>query len=164
MADSKQIIDEENEQSSRGREQARSTKKGLVTKAQNEIRDLMLDFANVTVVKEKVDELKKVVDQFNEAHSTYHSQLREESDLVESDEYSQLVNNSVKELTGDIARWVASEEFTSSRFEVPGFKDSVSNVGSKASGRSKLSSAASKVSRSSSVSAAKAKSAARRAG
>ena len=183
MADSKQIIDEENEQSSRVRErnrtldweaidserlnalkQARSAKKDLVTKAQNEIRDLMLDFANVTVVKENVDELKKIVDQFNEAHSAYHSQLREESDLVESDEYSQLVNNSVKEVTGDIARWVASEEFASSRFEVPGFKDSVSNVGSKASGRSKLSSAASKVSRSSSVSAAKAKAAARRAG
>lgn len=74
------------------------------------------------------------------------------------------MNNSVKEVTGDIARWVASEEFASSRFEVPGFKDSVSNVGSKASGRSKLSSAASKVSRSSSVSAAKAKAAARRVG
>ena len=183
MADSKQIIDEENEQSSRVRErnrtldweaidserinalkQARSAKKGLVTKAQNEIRDLTLDFANVTVVKEKVDELKKIVNQFNEAHSEYHSQLTEESDLVEFDEYSQLVNNSVKELTGDIARWVASEEFASSRFEVPGFEDSVSNVGSKASGRSKLSSATSKVSRSSSVSAAKAKAAARRAG
>ena len=90
--------------------------------------------------------------------------MREESDLVESDEYSQLVNNSVKELTGDIARWVASEEFASSPFEGLRFQDSVSNVGSKASGCSKLSSAASKASRSSSVSAAKAKAAARRAG
>lgn len=72
------------------------------------------------------------------------------------------MNNSVKELTGDIARWVVSEEFASFRFEVPGFEDSVSNVGSKASGRSKLSSAVSKVSRSSSVSAAKAKAPARR--
>ena len=81
MAESKQITDEQNEQSSRVRErnrtldweaiglerlnalkQARSAQKGLVTKAQNEIRDLMLDFANVTVVKEKVDELKKIVD------------------------------------------------------------------------------------------------------
>ena len=97
----------------------------------------MLDFANITVIKEKVDELKKIVDQFKEAHSTYHSQLREESDLVESDEYSQIVNNSVKELTGDIARWVASKEFASSPFEGPRFQDSVSNVGSKASGCSK---------------------------
>ena len=164
MVDSKQIIGKENKQSSRVRErnhtldweandserlnalkQERSAKKGLVTKAQNEIRDLMLDFANVTVVKEKVHELKIVV-QFSEAHSAYHSQLREESDLVESDEYSQLVGNSVKDQTGDIVRWVASEEFASSCFEVPRFKDSVSNIGLNASGRSKLSFAASKVS------------------
>lgn len=172
MADSKQTIDEENEQSSRVRErngtldwkaidserlnvlkQARSAKKGLVTKAQNEIKDLMLDFANVTVVKERVDELKKIVDQFNEAHSAYHSQLTEERDLTESDEYSQVVNNLVKELTGDITRWVASEEFASSRFEVPRFEDSASRFGSRASSRS----------RRTSVSDAKAKAAARKA-
>lgn len=123
----------------------------------------MLDFANVTVVKEKVDELKIIVYQFNEAPGAYHSQLTEESDLVESDEYSQVVNNSVKELSGDNARWVVSEEFASSHFEIPRFEDSVSNVGSKASGRSKLSSAASKTSCSSSVSTAKAKAATRRA-
>ena len=141
--------------------QSRSAKKGLVTKAQNEIRDLMLDFANVTVVKENVNELKLIVDQFNETHRTYHSQLTGESDLVESDEYSQVVKNSVKELTHDIARWVSSEKFSLSHFEVPRFEDSVSNVGSKASGHSKRSSAASKASHSSSVSTAKAKAAAR---
>ena len=143
--------------------QARSAKKGLITKAQNDIRDLMLDFANVTVVKAKLEELKKIVDDFNEAHSAYHSQLTDERDLFESDEYSKAVNQSVTDLASDIASWVVSEDFATPRLSLPPRvkspkpEESVSNVGSKSSAVS------SKASRSSSVSAGKARAAARRA-
>jgi len=58
----------------------------------------MLDFVNITVVKEQVDKLKKIVDQFNEAHSACHSELVEESELFKSDENSQVVNNLVNPL------------------------------------------------------------------
>ena len=85
-------IDNERQQAQK---QARSAKKGLITKAQNEIRDLMLDFANVSVVKEKIKELKQTLDSFNEIHTAYHGSLAEERDITESDVYSRAVNQSV---------------------------------------------------------------------
>ena len=66
-------IDSERQQTQK---QARSAKKGLITRAHNEIRDLMLDFVNVDVVKGKVEELKQILDSFNEIHA-YHGQLTE---------------------------------------------------------------------------------------
>lgn len=142
--------------------QTRSAKRGIITKAKNGIRELMLDFANIPVVNERVEEFKRIVYDFNEAHRAYHSQLKEECDLVESEEYSKAVNHSVAELTGEIARWVASEEFVLRPLESVTPQDSVSNVGSRTSVRSKRSSLTSKTSRSSSLSAAKARAAARR--
>lgn len=41
----------------------------------------MLDFSNVDVIKRKVQELKKILDAFNEA---YHNQLSEERDMLSS--------------------------------------------------------------------------------
>lgn len=58
--------------------------RGLVTKVHYEIRDLMLDFSNVDVIKRKVQELKKILDAFNEAHGAYHNQLSEERDMLSS--------------------------------------------------------------------------------
>ena len=124
---------------------ARGARKGLVTKAHNKIRDLMLDFSNVDVVKGKVKELKKILDAFNEAHNAYHDQLSEERDVVESDEYSKAVNQSVTDLANDIASWVVSEEFTLPQLHLPTRveslkpEDSVINASTKISGRIKLS-------------------------
>ena len=44
----------------------------------------MLDFSNVDVIKRKVQELKKILDAFNEAHDAYHNQLSEERDMLSS--------------------------------------------------------------------------------
>ena len=159
-------IDSERQQAQK---QARSAKKGLITRAQNEIRDLMLDFANVDVVKRKIEKLKQMRDSFNEIHSTYHSQLTEERDIIDSDEFSRAVNQSVTDLASDIANWVVSEEFMLAQSSPPPHvqsptpEDSVSRIGTRACGCSRHSLASSKASRSSSVSAAKAKAAARRA-
>ena len=72
----------------------------------------MLDFANTGVVKGKMEELKQTLDSFNEIHSAYHSQLTKECDIIESEEYSRAVNQSVTDLASDIANWVMSKEFT----------------------------------------------------
>ena len=45
-------------------------KKGVVTKVQREIRELMKDQANVSVPKEKLEQLKKVFKEFVSAHAT----------------------------------------------------------------------------------------------
>lgn len=133
-------IDNERQQ---GQKQARSPKKGLITKAQNEIRDFMLDFVKVGVVKGKIEELKQTLDSFNEIHTTYHGSLTEEHDIIESDEYSRAVNQSVTDLAGDIANWVMSEEFTlpqsppPPRVQSPKPEDSVSGINTRVSGRSR---------------------------
>lgn len=41
--------------------QTRSTKRGIITKAKNGIRELMLVFANIPVVNERVEEFKRIV-------------------------------------------------------------------------------------------------------
>ena len=45
----------------------RGAKKGIVTKAQNEIRELMLDFGNIELFKRKVQGLKKNLEEFESA-------------------------------------------------------------------------------------------------
>ena len=45
-------------------------KKGVVTKVQREIRELMKDQANVSVLKEKLEQLKKAFKEFVSAHAT----------------------------------------------------------------------------------------------
>ena len=113
----------------------------------------MLDFANIGVVKGKMEELMQTLDSFNEIHSAYHSQLTEECDIIESEEYSRAVNQSVTDLAGDIANWVMSKEFTlpqsppPPRVQLPKPEDSVGNIGTGVSGLSKNSLASSKASR-----------------
>ena len=95
--------------------------------------------------------------------------MTEEHDIIESNEYSTAVNQSVTDLAGDIANWVMSEEFTlpqsppPPRVRSPKPEDSVSRISTRVSDRSKSSLVSSKASRASSVSAEKAKAAARRA-
>ena len=45
-------------------------KKGVVTTVQREIRELMKDQANVSVLKEKLEQLKKAFKEFVSAHAT----------------------------------------------------------------------------------------------
>ena len=51
-------------------EEAIGCKKGVVTKVQREIRELMKDQANVSVLKEKLEQLKKAFKEFVSAHAT----------------------------------------------------------------------------------------------
>ena len=130
---------------------SRSAKKGIITKVQNDVRSLMLDFANVDLVKSKLQELKGIVEDFNNAHAVYHEQLVDERDIEESNQYFDAVKLSTSDLAGEIANWIISSENASP-------KDSIINVTSRAN--SKLS-RHSKSSSIFSVSSAKAKSAAK---
>ena len=53
----------------------RGAKKGIVTKAQNEIRELMLDFGNIELVQRKV----QILQEFEGAYAAYHEQLKKRS-------------------------------------------------------------------------------------
>ena len=63
---------------------SRSSKKGILIKAQNEIKGLMLNSNNYNLVKDRIEEF---LQEFKEAHAAYHSQLRDENEIKESKDY-----------------------------------------------------------------------------
>lgn len=52
--------------------QSRSIMKGLVTKAQNDVRNLMRDREHIEMVKGNLKDLNGIVNDFNNVHTTYH--------------------------------------------------------------------------------------------
>ena len=47
-------------------------------KVLNDVRNLMLDCTNVVLLKEKLEDLKVVMDNFNNIHNAYHQNLNDE--------------------------------------------------------------------------------------
>ncbi|XP_044182749.1 uncharacterized protein LOC114952001 [Acropora millepora] len=157
--------------------QTRGSKRGIVTRAQEEIRLLMTDSSNVLIVKEKLEHLHKAFQEFARAHVEYHNRLNDECDIDESEEYYKSVDQANGRLECEISSWIIA--CNRSRFETPLAAatreeiddvtpdDSISNVGSRArsrhSRRSKSSSGRSKGSAASSVQSARAKAAAKKA-
>ena len=142
--------------------QSRSAKKGLVTKAQNEVRNLMRISKDISLIEHKLEQAKVIIDDFNEAHDAYHQILTEELTISESNEYAETVNQSMIDLENEVHRWIAWSKANLPETLVLGTRevtdvrpeDSVSNIGSRAGSR---------VSHASSISAARAKAAAKRA-
>jgi hypothetical protein len=60
---------------------ARSAAKGLLTKTQNEIKELLLNVDNLESVKEKIQELDSAMDKFQTAHERYHANLTDDCDI-----------------------------------------------------------------------------------
>ena len=149
--------------------QARSAKKCLITKAENGIKELITDRANVDLVKVELEQLNVLVEDFRSTHAIYHDQLVEECDIDESYGYLKSVEQSITDLGGDIARWIVTSGTLVPNDDLVDLnpEDSVSKAGSRAvfkhARRSKPSSVGSRGSSVSSVSAARVKATAKRA-
>ena len=159
--------------------QTRSAKKGNITKAQDEIRELMLDLSNVELVNSKIQELKAIFEEFENAHADYHDQLKYECDIGNSNDYCEAVKKSMAEILGDVTSWITASANFQAVHDVLSFplltsiaagdnvtpEDSISNIdfrpGTKSPRNPK--SVTSKASQSTTVSFAKARAAARRA-
>ena len=147
---------------------ARGSKKGLITKAHDEIRDLMTDRSNTSLVKDRLVHLNTLFEDFVTAHATYHNCLEDECHIDESNEYYNAVEQSKLQILADVARWILSPRLPEQDFPREDLKipdditpvDSISNVGSRAGSRLPR---RSKGSTASSVSSARAKAAAKRA-
>ena len=150
---------------------SRSSKKGILTRIQNEIKELMLNSSNYDLVKDRIEEFKQFLQEFKEAHAAYHSQLREENEIKESNEYYGAAVLIGTDLARDVGNWISStavivETRLPRSQEDLHPEDSISNSGSRASSKSsrrlrKGSSIVSRASsRASSISAAKTKAAA----
>ncbi|KAJ7385150.1 hypothetical protein OS493_017525 [Desmophyllum pertusum] len=113
-------------------------------------------------IKSKLQELKRIVEDLNNAHAVYHEQLVDVHDIEESNQYFDAMKLSTSDLAGKITNWIISSKNASPRLppEEPSPEDSISNVASCAN--SKLSHH-SKSSSIGSISSAKAKAAAKRA-
>ena len=57
----------------------RSSKKGILTRVQNEIKGLILNSDNYDLVKDRIEEFKQLLQEFKEAHAAYQSQLSDEN-------------------------------------------------------------------------------------
>ena len=88
--------------------EGRGAKKGLITKGQNGIKELMTDHANVDLVKVKLEEFNVLVEDFRSAHAIYHDQLVEECDIDESQGYLKSLEQSITDLGGDNAAWIVT--------------------------------------------------------
>ena len=83
--------------------QARGCKKGVVTKAQQEIE--LKDQANVSVLTEKLEQLKKVFKEFVSAHAAYRDILEDACDIDKSNEYFRAIKQNNKRLASEISCW-----------------------------------------------------------
>ena len=122
--------------------QTRGSKRGIVTRAQEEIRLFMTDSSNVLIVKEKLEHLHKAFQEFARAHVEYHNRLNDECDIDESEEYYKSVDQANGRLECEISSWIIA--CNRSRFDNPLAAatreeiddvtpdDSISNVGSRA--------------------------------
>jgi len=86
---------------------SRSAKKGILTKAQNEIKGLILN-SNYDLVKDRIEEFKQLLQEFKEAHTTYHSQLCYENEIKESNDYYDAAVHVATDLARDVGNWISS--------------------------------------------------------
>lgn len=91
-------------------QRSRSSAKGVVTKRQRELLELMKDSNNVDQVRAKVLELEIALRNFNEAHK-YHAELIDDNAIQESVEYFESVKRMGTALIQTFDAWLKSVEF-----------------------------------------------------
>ena len=116
---------------------SRSSNKGILTRVQNEIKELMTNSSNYNIVKDRIEEFKQFVQEFKEAHAAYHSLLRDENEIKESNEYYDAAVLLGTDLARDVGNWISSTavdvetRFLRSQEDLRP-EDSISNAGSRA--------------------------------
>jgi len=138
---------------------------------QKEIKGLMLN-SNYDLVKDRIEEFKQLLQEFKEAHIAYHSQLRDENEIIESNDYYDAAVHVATDLARDVGNWISSTvietRLLQSQEELHP-EDSISNADSRACSKSSrrsrkgLSIGSRASSHTSSISAARTQAAAKRA-
>ena len=127
---------------------ARSTSKSKLTRKMNIIKGLMNNPENLTAVKDLLDEAQDAVKGFKNAHEAYHKELKSVSEEQESNEYRTFVETAIKEFEHEIDLWLRqiSIDIERSSARQPSNldatiqpEDSISNVVSQASYRTRSS-------------------------
>ena len=85
---------------------ARSIAKGNVTRKANKVNELLTACDNVDSIKSIANELDEVLKQFQDTHEAYHSLLKEEQDISESNVYFNTVSELVTEHKLNIESWL----------------------------------------------------------
>ena len=123
---------------------ARSTSKSKLTRKMNIIKGLMNNPENLTAVKDLLDEAQDAVKGFK----AYHKELKSVSEEQKSNEYRTFVETAIKEFEHEIDLWLRqiSIDIERSSARQPSEldatiqpEDSISNVGSQASYRTRSS-------------------------
>ena len=124
---------------------ARSSAKGILSKRQNELLEIITNTTNLPELEKKLSELNKALEKFQATHKAFHDNLCDEDDILESNDYYDAVIERVHDVRDKALQIIDNKE--------PDIRpeDSVSNVGSKGSSKATNMSKLSKRTSSSSV-------------
>ena len=114
---------------------SRSAAKGVITRKQNEAREIMSDFGEVSDLERKRAELDEAIDKFKVAHQAYHEQLVDQNEIDDSLEYYDtaiLLANDTRRIIDD---WIQGFSQPSRATDLPEINpdDSISCVDSRVS-------------------------------
>lgn len=88
---------------------SRKARKGIVTKEINAAERFMAE-DNIEEVRSKFDKIKKVFEEFEEAHESFHATVTEEDAVDESEEYFYKVQKDYVQAITSIKAWLTSED------------------------------------------------------
>ncbi len=123
----------------------RSIAKGNVTRKANKVNEILASCDNADSVQESAKELDEVLKQFEAAHEAYHSLLKEEHDVKESNLYFDSVSELVSEHQLKIKSWLEHAQNGQERQNQIQPEDSISTAGSHKSSRFRTKSIATSV-------------------
>ena len=63
--------------------------------------------SNYDLVKDRIEEFKQLLQESKESHAAYHSQLRDENEIKESNDYYDAVHVAT-DLARDVGNWITS--------------------------------------------------------
>ena len=89
---------------------ARSHSKGLITRLQNQLKELMWDLSNIEEVRCKVDELVTALRKFRAVHLRYHAKLDDEDEIEDSREYYAREEQKVNDMLRTIDVWIITAQ------------------------------------------------------
>ena len=118
---------------------SRSGSLSAVTAKKNEINTLLAEDADVKLVLDKYESLKRLVDKYFDAHRAYQCELLEAERIEQADKQYEAQEISYQDFADKIDQWIKTKELCSKAVPEISPNDSVSQVASNVSSKTQYS-------------------------
>ena len=118
---------------------SRSGSLSAVTAKKNEINTLLAEDADVKLVLDKYESLKRLFDKYFDAHRAYQCELLEAEHIEQADKQYEAQETSYRDFADKINQWIKTKELRSKAVPEISANDSVSQVASNVSSKTKYS-------------------------